>query len=611
MRLIRTVPKLQITGVLLVFVVSALICVAQTLSPGEVRISTRPYHPESALRSVSRLVQLEVVVRDRRGRAVPGFTKNDFSVFDAGNKRDLTVFSMETFSVAAVSPANSADAPKNEAGQPAAPQPPAPIQNQASGRWIVLFFDDINTAPGDLAHAKIAASRFIKEALGTGDRIAIFTTSGRAVSEFTNDSTAILATITRVQAHPHTSAGGMALCPRITAYEAYQIVNNDPSAMQAKVNEACHCGGTASCDVSGMLPSEMMKPTSNGGNAYAGVGTLSSLISSVQGQAQQTWDQARIASQATLDSLKASLDLLANMPGRRMLLFSSSGFLSVTLDEEQDSIVSEALHAGVVINSLDAKGLYAEAPGMPINEPVEVVELPVSSIVFQVRSLGERLDSLDSAMARFSESTGGLLFRNNNDLDLGFHQLGVLPSCTYLLGFTAAEDGKYHKVKVELKKGGGDFVQVRPGYFAPTAESSMQLTPGEKMDAVMSGSDEKTDLPANISEKLEPSKSGGQQLTIQAHIDIQKLPFQQQKDRHVQRLTFVAAFYDPQGNFVTGKQSDMELALKQENFDRFSITGINGVMSLEAPPGTYRLRMVVQEAVHGTMMTTSKDIQVQ
>jgi hypothetical protein len=186
-----------------------------------------------------------------------------------------------------------------------------------------------------------------------------------------------------------------------------------------------------------------------------------------------------------------------------------------------------------------------------------------------------------------------------------------LPTTTYLLGFTPAEDGKYHKIKVELKNAGRDFVQVRPGYFAPTAGSSGQLSPTEKMDAAMRASDEQSELPATVSEKLEVSKSGGKQLTIQAHIDIQKLPFQQQKDRHVQRLTFVAALFDSQGNFVTGKQSDMELALKQENFDRFSITGINGVMSLEAPPGTYRLRMVVQEAVHGTMMTTSKDIQVQ
>jgi VWFA-related protein len=592
--------------------VSVLVCAAQTLSPGEVRISTQPYHPAAhVLRSVSRVVQLEVVVRDRHGRAVPGFTKDDFAVFDAGERRELTAFSVETITAATAAPGNSSNAPKGAAGQPAAPQPSSLAQNQDNGRWIALFFDDINTEPGNLAHAKIAATRFIREVIGSGDHIAIFATSGGRVSEFTNDSTAILAVMAKVQAHPRMSPGGLALCPRITAYEAYQIVNNDPMAMQAKVDEACHCGGTASCDVSTMLPTELMNPTSkSAGNTYGGAGVLSSLISSVKSQAQQTWEQARLGSQATLDAVKGGITQLANLPGRRMLLFASSGFLSVTLDEQQDSIVNEALHASVVINSLDAKGLYAETPGIPINESVEVVELPVSSIVFQVRSLGDRLDSLDSAMARFAESTGGLLFRDNNDLDLGFYRLGVLPTTTYLLGFTPVEDGKYHKIKVELKNAGRDFVQVRPGYFAPLAGSSEQQSPAEKLDAVMRGSDEKTDLSSIVSEKLEASKSGERQLTIQTHIDIQKLPFQQQKDRHVQRLTFTAALFDLQGNFVTGKQSDMDLALKQENFDRFSTTGINGVMSLDAPPGTYRLRVVVQEAVHGTVSAISRQVEI-
>jgi VWFA-related protein len=604
------VPKLQITKVFLVFAVSALVCAAQTLSPGEVRINTQPYHPGPALRSVRRLVQLEVVVRDRHGRAVPGFTKDDFSVFDVGNKRELTAFSVQTFTAVISAPAKSSNAPKDAAPEAASPSPPSQVESQANGRWIALFFDDINTASGDLAHAKIAATRLIREAIGSGDRIAIFTTSGGRVSEFTNDSTSILAIIAKVQSHPRASPGGLALCPRITAYEAYQIVNNDPTAMQAKVDEACHCGGTANCDVSAMRPSELMNPTSSGGNAYGGAGTLSSLISSVKAQAQMTWDQARLASQATLDAVKASLDQLANRSGRRMLLFASSGFLSATLDEQQDSIVNEALHAGVVINSLDAKGLYAEAPGIPINESVEVVELPVSSIVFQVRTLGERLDSLDSAMARFAESTGGLLFRDNNDLDLGFYRLGILPTTTYLLGFTPAEDGKYHKIKLEVKNASRDFVQVRPGYFAPTAGSNARLSPTEKLDAVMRESNEKTDLPATVTEQLEASKSGGRQLIIQTHVDVQRLPFQQQKDRHVQRLTFVAALFDSQGNFVTGKHSDMDLALKQENFDRFSTTGINGMMSLEAPPGTYRMRVVVEEAVHGTVCAISRQVEI-
>ena len=581
---------------------------AQTLSPGEVRLSSQPYAPQSAIRFESRMVQLEVVVRDSHGRAVARLTKDNFAVFDAGNKRDLTAFSVETFNATVATFPNSASLTSDTTASASK----SLGQNSVSGRWIGLLFDDINTAPGDLAHAKIAATRFIKEAVRTGDRIAIFTTSAGMAVGFTNDPAAILAAMTKVQSHPRAATGGLTLCPRMTAYEAYQVVKGDPSAMKAKVVEACSCGGfPCSPDYMETIPdSNFMNLTPTGGSGGA---VPTEVLSAVLNQAEQTWDQAHFASQATLAAIKSSLDQFARKPGKRMLLLASSGFLSNLLDQEQDAIINEAVRAGVVINSLDAKGLYAEAPGPPINETIESAEIPLSTSVFQMRTLGDRLEELDSAMARFAESTGGLLFRNNNDLDLGFHQLGLLPDCTYLLGFDPAEDGKYHKIKVELKNASHDFLQVRPGYFAPGKGSAEQPSAADKADDIeteMRGSAEKSDLPATITEKFGTTSLGTRQLTIQSHIDIQKLPFDQQNDRHVQKLTFVAGLFDPQGSFVTGKQADMQLALKPESFDRLSKTGINGVMQLEAPPGHYRLRVVVQEAMHGSISATTKELEI-
>jgi hypothetical protein len=68
---------------------------AQTLSPGEVRVSSRPYRPESQiLRRESRLGQVEVVVRDINGRPVGGLTKDDFALLDSGRPRDIADFSV-------------------------------------------------------------------------------------------------------------------------------------------------------------------------------------------------------------------------------------------------------------------------------------------------------------------------------------------------------------------------------------------------------------------------------------------------------------------------------------------------------------------------------------
>ena len=583
------------------------IAAAQSLSPGEVRISSRPYRPQSqAIRKESRLVQIAVVIRDINGRAVGGLTKDNFQVLDSGHPRDIAEFSVETSPEPALSPAKPKSTAPTAASptQPASVQPSSPKAAPYVPRWIVLFFDDINTLPGDLAHAKIAAKRFIKEAGISGDRIAVFTSSGGQVLDFTHASDAVLEATAQVKSHPRMSPGGVAACPRITAYEAYQIVNNDPDALVAKVDEACQCTGVQTCP--GIHFEGNVSLT--GGDSGQG-GMLQPTIESVKSQAHATWAQAETASQATLDAVHASIARLAQMPGKRLLLLASSGFFSFDLDEAKDQVVNEAVHADVVINSIDSKGLYAEAPVRPFNEPVGTVEFPVQTLLYETQTLGDRLDSEDSAMARFAESTGGLLYRNNNDLDYGFRELGLVPAYAYELGITPDEDGKYHTIKVKLNNVKHDFIQARPGYFAPTKEGSAP-TAADKVDAEMLGSDERNDIPVAVRGVPGTGKSGAKDVSVDAHVDISKLPFEKEKDRHDEKLTFVAGLFDPQGKFITGKEAEMDLALKQDSFERFSKSGITGAMSLEAPPGNYRLRVVVEEAVKGEISATTQSVEI-
>jgi VWFA-related protein len=582
---------------------------AQTLSPDEFRVTSHPYFPKPQIHVESQLVQVEVVVRDPRGRPVCGLPKEDFAVRDSGKSRELSAFSVEVSTPAeANSPQPASPAPAAGAPPAAAPQIP-PSQSPPNARWIALMFDDINTNTGDLARAKIAAVRFIRGAVGAGDHMAIFTTSGTKTLEFSSDSTAILTALAAVQSHPRSSPGGTLPCPRLTAYEAYRIVNGDLAVVQAKAEEACACSERENCyrpAAPGAATPDQYSPAVS---AKYGGGAASAL-NAIYMQADQTWEQARMISQATLAAIQDSLDELRRAPGKRMLLLASSGFLSGPLDAEKDAIIDEAIRAGVVINSLDAKGLYAETPGPPIDEAMEMTELPLSSAILQVESLGDRLDSVDSAMARFAEGTGGQLFRDNNDLDLGFSQLGLVPACAYLMGFPPAEDGEYHKVKVELRKKGRDFVLARPGYFAWKKPSSTQPTPAELLDTEVLGTSERADLQATSSETPGKAASGAGEITIHTHLALQNVKFHTQKDRRTQKLAFLAALFAPEGRFVTGKEAVMDLSLKPESYARFLKTGITGMMSLEAPPGAYRLRIVVQEAVDGKISATTKDVRI-
>lgn len=224
--------------------------------------------------------------------------------------------------------------------------------------------------------------------------------------------------------------------------------------------------------------------------------------------------------------------------------------------------------------------------------------------------------SLTAGMVDFTVGTGGRFFHNRNDLGAGYYSLAAAPQTEYLLGFVpedARTNGAFHKLKVELTVPGKFDIQARPGYFAPAreAQESRASTPEQMIDAEVSSTKDHTDFPLAVTDKLAATKNETQEVAVQTHVDIQKLPFAQEQDRHVDMLTFVAALFDSQGKLVTGKEAQMQFALKPETFERLSKTGINGGMSLEAPPGAYRLRVVVEEAMRGEMNAATRNIEVQ
>jgi len=584
------------------------------LSPGEVHISSHPYQPQLAvLHSEARLVEVEIVVRDSRGKPVKGLSRDDFEVLDSGKRREAVAFSVENNASQATAVGLQTEA---RAGPPAPvpPSVPVPAQSLSARRSIALFFDDVNTPPGDLGRAKIAASHFIKEELSAGDAIAIFDVSAGEVVRPTSDTNLLITAVQGLQSHPRLSAGGIGSCPRITVYQAYQISSGDPTALQSAVLEDCQCPGhdETQCLAFEEVPAYAASSAGAGDGKVGGYApATTAIVTEVKTQASATWLQAQLVSESTFDAIRVCLKTLATMPGKRMLLIASSGFVSGDVGPQEDAIVQDALRAGVVINALDAKGLYAEAPTRPLNEPTDATALHPLSMIYEARSLGERLESQDAAMARFAESTGGLFFHNNNDLNLGFYQLGVIPEVAYELAFQPAEDGKYHELKVELKNKRSGFVQARPGYLAPNDAAAAQRNQIHALDQAITGNQDSNAIPAEVTLQLAKTTANGRRLSLNIHIDTRGLPFERQKDIHLEKLHFVVVLYDLQGTFITGREAEMEMALKPESYERLTETGITGTLSLEAAPGFYTLRSVVQEGAQGKLTAETRKVHIE
>lgn len=449
------------------------ISAGQTLSPGEVRLSSGPYRPQSQiLRVQSRVVRVGVVVRDAEGKVVSGLKQAEFRIYDDGKEQAVSEFSVVT---------RQSRLPSG--GTVAAPAVTPPnLQEQAlpRPRYVVLYFDDLNTKFGDMRHVQLAAENFIHHGVSPEDKIALFTASGSENVDFTPDATEVLGAIENLKFRGRAIIGSG--CPRITPYDAYRI-STEPNLPDAGGKVDPHAGSPTFQAILG----EAVQCNCFAANPSCTVEQAHLVLT----DSNEIWDSVREMSQDTLGTLQAAVDYLAKRQGERVLVLASSGFLTGTLETQVNLLVDDALRSGIVINALDAKGLYTEFPNQT-QMNAEHPDLSDQMALHDALSLGSAMASATAAMADFAAGTGGRFFHNRNDLIAGYYQLAAAPQTEYLLGFSPEDEklnGSFHKLKVEVNVSRKLYVEARPGYFAPPKETKETSgpTPDERIDAEVRG----------------------------------------------------------------------------------------------------------------------------
>jgi VWFA-related protein len=563
---------------------------AQPAASDEVRVSSQPYAPQASytFRAETRLVDVGAAVRDGHGRAVPGLTRDNFRIYDDGKLRNIATFSEYRPGSDAVAAKASGAAPENTAAGETAPAMPPVTAGRK--RYLAVFFDDLNEAygeeAGDVQRTQDAASKYVISSLKPGVEIGVFTASGTPAVDFTGDSEKLLAAIAEVKAHPQYLEK---VCSGMNPYQAYRIAKlNDRETIRLVMI----AGAKHQCPSS---PNAIMV------------------------RATEVWDKVKATSTQTLVSVARVVNYLGAKRGERVLLLASTGFVGQTMEPEQDRIIDQAVHYGVVINSLVTKGLYNELmAGERWDDPAPMPKraMAVANARNQAWAKAENAEVeerpmvMDDAMGNLARGTGGVLFHNNNDLNAGFRETSVPPEVTYRMSFNpegVISDGAYHKIRVELVDAKSYSVEARPGYFAQEDTAEKLRT---NLDTAVMGADTMADVAAGVALEIGKGTGAERSVRVVTHLDISKLPFGKENDRQSQRITIVAAFFDSQGKIVAAKEGRMELALKPETYGRMSGTGVNADLTFQMPPGIYKLRAVVEEAVKGGIASSTYPIDV-
>lgn len=512
-------------------------------------------------------VLVRVVVRDSHGQVVPNLKKEDFQLYDGRKLQTITSFAVENPRTHTVPLTTSP-----EPGSSTADADPAAIKAAAlPQRFVAMVFDDTHMSMQDAVFVRDSATRFFS-ALAPSDRVSINTTSGQLTQDFTDDHSllekALLGIVPRPLSHHDISD-----CPDMSYYEADLIANkNDTQALAVATEETLQC-------------------------AFNGD---TRMYAAAQGQAQMAAQRAISEgdneTEYTYRHLEAIVRRMTGLPGQRVLVLVSPGFIMSTLQPEASEMVDRATRANIVINTIDARGLYVPDVGGDIaNPPNDSVRTAGYKSTYRVAAQSAQEDVL----AQFADGTGGRFYHNRNDVDAAMREAGAAPEVSYVLSFSPQNlkfDGHFHTLKVALTAKEKFSVQARHGYFAPrSAEDPAQVAKEEMQEALFS-QEEIHDIPVDLQTQYFKNDQSGARLSVLTRLDVKSVRFRKALGRNNDQLTIVTGIFDENGQYVTGVEKIIDMKLRDTTYERLSHSGLTVKSSFDVKPGTYLVRLVVRDA---------------
>jgi VWFA-related protein len=382
------------------------------------------------------VTNLDVVVTDGKGNRVTGLKKEDFIVIEDNLEQLVTnFFAVEQGRIAL--PAEEATPAPVPAPAPAA----APAAVSAPRTRIVIFVDNLHIAPFDRNRVLRSVETFVRENVkdNVEGMIVVWNRSLKIRRKFTNDGRDLSDVLKQLE--DESALGQEALSERRDVIKAI-----DDSTT---VDEAA--------------------------------GSVRSYCQSIDNDLN-----------FTIDAMKTTVDQLAGVDGRKILIHVSGGLpqspgaelWKYISDKYRDSgsgtttlfefdrttkylgVIQAANASGVSIYTIDASGLSVD-----------------SNISAENRTTSQRIDTfvernnLQSMLSLMSEETGGEAILNRNDVLASLKNIEKDYTSYYSLGYRSVRSGldRPHKVEVKLsKKMKGFTVRARRSYLEKGVETKVR-----------------------------------------------------------------------------------------------------------------------------------------
>jgi VWFA-related protein len=528
---------------------------------------------------------VNAIVTDKQGNPVKDLTRDDFKIYEDGKPQPIHTFALESYKSTQAT---------DERGKVNEPDPgkTAAEPSFTQSRFMSLVIDDITTSSSDQFFRSIEAmQRFVAEEMGPGDQVGILAASGRVQYPFTNDKAVLTEQINTLHGKLNRGTVHRQDCPELTDLQAQQIRNQYPDnrSLEVAIVETILC--------------EHMEADPN---------RLQTATNLVRSRSAQLYEETQYRNRTLLSTLRQHVRSLKHIEAKKSLILFSDGFLIEDLRYELQDIVDVALRAGVIINTLDMRGLFTD--NYQASDRVAVGYTVETQTVLAQKPLLRTEDMLRQAdpLGELAHETGGIFFHNSNDLYAGLRKISNTQSFYYVLSYASPapkNDGRYHKIKLEVARPG---VQVshRKGYYAPKEQISFERRKKEDIIEALQASGNLNEIPIHLSYNYYQVDEARYQLALLTNVNIRGLEFLDEDARHKNLIHLVVVAFDENDRYVDGLEKAMDLNLSDPSYAALRNFGFTSKVDIKVPPGRYKIKAVVRESVHSKMGSINKTIEV-
>ena len=552
-------------------------------SPASAQAQDPPGQAEDVVRVNTKLVQTDLMVFDKQGNFIEGLKRNQFVLKVDGKPREVSFFEQVhagsrneeaqlaaargTVSTGAVSSKNS----------------PLPLDR---GRTVFFFLDDLHLSPTSMHQARQVLLKYINGDMGQNDQTAIASTTGQIgfLQQLTDNKTVLRAAIERLKPRQNRSRDFER--PPMTEYQALLIDGSDRNVLGFFVDEVLR----QNPGISRTAAEEMVK-----------------------GRATQMLQYAASLNTNTLSTLESLVHNSAQFPGRKVLFFISDGFFldprNSDTFERLRKVSTMAAASGVVIYSIDARGLIASTTDASSDVPVD----PTGRLR-SASSSGEIFASQDG-LNGLARDTGGRPFFNTNNLSATVGKALKESSVYYLIAWRPETDeqrsSKFRRINVEIAQRPELIVRFRSGFGGTessetearsktAAAAATPKTSADELRAALRAVYPKSALPVSLTLNFLNLAERGSLASISIKVATESVVFALSETTPTANLNLVGVIFDDQGKVINSLEQRLTITAKSPGVKVAPQTSVYYHYYSPLKPGLYQVRIAARDPKGGT-----------